>query len=372
MKVLYYSRMLQVPTGGGAHARGLVEGLARAGYEVLSLPAGAPLDAAAHRPKGLPIPEAAKVIGREMRARRWLRASDPLVRDALGYTPDVTIVRRTTYDLVADRIVGEIGGPIIAEVNAVVAKEAEKWGERLSRAEIAREREFMLAATRVSCVSTEVADDVAEMGVPRERIVTVENGVDENEFSPDISPDDRIAEWAGSRDGVVAYCGGVGALRDLDALIAAAERLAVIRPGAGFVWVGLSEQQLREKVSPLLADASFAAGIVEHKAVARLLAAADVFWCAFHVGYVSPLKVYEYAALGKPIVAAAYGMPARTVESSGAGLAVAPGDVAGLSERVRELLDDRQAAQRLGARGREWVLSSHTWEHVARAMLEGL
>jgi len=372
VRVVYYTRMLQSPSGGGTHARGLVDGLRQAGHEVCAVPEGSRGLSVAQEPGGIRVPEALKIAGREARARRRLSDSQGMIDSAVEFRPDVAIVRRTTYDLVADRVVHKIRVPIIAEVNAVVAKESHKWGERLSRREIEREREFIRGAARVSCVSAEVAEDVVALGVPYERIVVVENGVDATAFSPQTGPEQEISRWATAHDGVVGYCGSVGALHDVDALIESAEEILADRPGTGFAWIGLSSRQLAERATASLVQASYATGVADHEAVPHLLAVADVFWCAFHFGYGSPLKVYEYAAMGRPIVAAAYGMPARTVKSSGAGFVVPPGDRAGLVTDVRRLLDDEDMARRLGQRGREWVLAGHTWEHVARAMLEGL
>jgi glycosyltransferase involved in cell wall biosynthesis len=82
----------------------------------------------------------------------------------------------------------------------------------------------------------------------------------------------------------------------------------------------------------------------------------------------SPLKLFEYMAVGKPLVASRYPDIASVVEDGAAGLLIEPGDVRELSAAIQRLLRDPELAARLGARARRTVAAAHTWRRNAEAV----
>ena len=67
----------------------------------------------------------------------------------------------------------------------------------------------------------------------------------------------------------------------------------------------------------------------------------------------SPLAVMEYMESARPIVATRVGGVPDLIESGVHGLLVDPGDEAGLAAAIRRMLDDRDAARRMGEAARE-------------------
>jgi glycosyltransferase involved in cell wall biosynthesis len=84
--------------------------------------------------------------------------------------------------------------------------------------------------------------------------------------------------------------------------------------------------------------------------------------------YTSPLKLFEYMALGKPIVSA--DVPAiRSVLSSGeSALLVPPGDIAALAAAVRKLMQQPAMAAELGGRARQ-LARRYSWQARAATLL---
>jgi len=84
--------------------------------------------------------------------------------------------------------------------------------------------------------------------------------------------------------------------------------------------------------------------------------------------YTSPLKLFEYMALGKPIVSA--DVPAiRSVLTSGeSALLVPPGDIAALATAVRQLMEQPALAAQLGKRVRQ-LAQQYSWQARAVTLL---
>jgi glycosyltransferase involved in cell wall biosynthesis len=85
-----------------------------------------------------------------------------------------------------------------------------------------------------------------------------------------------------------------------------------------------------------------------------------LWWC--------PLKLFEYMAMGKPVVASEVGVIPEYIR--GAGLLYPEGDTPALSDRLGEILADEGLRRRLGAAGRKLVEERYNWTAVARETLK--
>ncbi len=89
----------------------------------------------------------------------------------------------------------------------------------------------------------------------------------------------------------------------------------------------------------------------------------------------SPLKLYEYLACARPVVVSDIPGVSDLVRGAGAGVVVPPDDPEALGEGIVNILADPEAAEAMGARGREAVLEGYTWDHTAakvEAILRGV
>jgi colanic acid biosynthesis glycosyl transferase WcaI len=92
-----------------------------------------------------------------------------------------------------------------------------------------------------------------------------------------------------------------------------------------------------------------------HGEIPEVLAAADAILVPL-VGQITgavPSKIYEAMASGRPVVVIASGEPAEIVNEYSAGLTVAPNDVEGLVDALRNLGEDGKLAKSLGENGRK-------------------
>jgi glycosyltransferase involved in cell wall biosynthesis len=169
--------------------------------------------------------------------------------------------------------------------------------------------------------------------------------------------------------GAIAPQDGVELLADVLALLRdehhlADARLTIVGDGPGRPAV---ERRLRERG---VEDRVTITGWVAPERVRALLLDADVCIDPAPPSELNSrstmIKIAEYLAAGKPVVAFALDETARTVD--GAAVLARPGDVDDLAAAVARLADDPERRSALGRRGLERVRGL-TWEHSERALV---
>ncbi len=125
-------------------------------------------------------------------------------------------------------------------------------------------------------------------------------------------------------------------------------------------------------------DAAFLyAGQVAPDRVPRYLSAFDVCAMPFpfttHFAYyASPIKLFEYMASGRALVASDLPSIAEVVADGESALLTPPSDVQALAAAIRRLRDDSALRQRLAANAQAIVLASYTWDARAQAILAAM
>ena len=108
-------------------------------------------------------------------------------------------------------------------------------------------------------------------------------------------------------------------------------------------------------------------GLVAHAAVPDLLAAADIAVVPYPSMptelWLSPLKLFEYMAAGKAIVASAVGQLTDVIHEGHNGLLVAPGASQAMATALQRLLADPALCRRLGEQARLDAIRNHSWAH---------
>ena len=206
-------------------------------------------------------------------------------------------------------------------------------------------------AARVVAVSRALADEVVELGVARENVRVVMNGVDADL----LQPRDRAAarKELGLPDGPLAlYVGNLKEEKGILDLVAAWPKVGV--PGATLVVVGGGP--LKDRV---VCDRLMAVGPKPLPEIPTGMAAADVLVLPSHVEG-TPNVVLEALASGRRVVGSAVGGVPDLLTRPELGALVPPHDpdalAAALATALRTPYDPAETA-RLGARG-GWAASA--------------
>ena len=98
---------------------------------------------------------------------------------------------------------------------------------------------------------------------------------------------------------------------------------------------------------------------------------------AFHVGvmpdsndYGSPMKVFEYLAMGKPVVVPDYGPLLDVIEDNKEGMIFKKHDMMSLADCLDKILSDEALYERMSLLARRKIEEKHNWENNARAIVD--
>jgi glycosyltransferase involved in cell wall biosynthesis len=203
------------------------------------------------------------------------------------------------------------------------------------------------------------------------RCSVIKNGVDPDHFSPQSQEKSRTELRLTDPGPYIVFVGGFFPWHGLDLLVEAitivARSFATVRcllVGDGHTKKALEEQVQRLQLS---AHVHFI-GRVDFQMVPKWIAASDVCVVLHRQTRSYPgdsMKLWEYMACGRPIVATAGPGYGETLEELGCGLSAKADDSDDLARQLLRLLLDSVLRKRMGERGRMAVERSHTW--AARA-----
>ncbi len=259
--------------------------------------------------------------------------------------------------------------PLIVEVNELAGDErirAKPW--LLPLAHLADRITFQRARLIV-VVSPHLRRRVAEMGIAEEKIVVLPNAVSEETLG---APADGAAIRArhGCEDAVViGFVGWFVIWHQLELLIAEFAELP-IRTRLLLVGEGPQQAAIAVQIAALgIERRVIFAGAVPHSEIPDHIAAMDICIVPHSNEYRSPIKLFEYMARGRAVVAPRTEPIAEIIRHGENGLLFTLGDAEDLRTQLAALLADRGLRERLGRQARADVEARHTWTQNARTVV---
>ena len=369
------------PTGASVHVRELTAALhtigaeitilaAKRGTHVCSLAADIrEIDTAvAHVPPGSngPVKERAYM-------RIGISAADELIQLHRTAPFDLIYERYSLWSAAGVRAARQLGVPCFIEVNSPLLLEQMRYRElHLTSEAQTIEAEVFRNADRLLAVSEQVKAYAVAKGARPARSIVVPNGVDLGRFHSTVPKDPLTAA-----DGkfVVGFSGSLKAWHGIEPLLEAFRILNAANPKTHLLIIG--DGPMRQWIEGYacgarLKDDISITGWVDHDLVPSLLQCVDVAVAPYpdlDDFYFSPLKLYEYMAMGKPIVASAIGQIAEVLEHGVTGRLSRPGDPSDLAHQIELLRQDSTMAAALG-RGASRRARAFTWKRNAKRILE--
>jgi len=278
----------------------------------------------------------------------------------------------------------KLGIPFVLEVNADLLEQRKFKGipERGLRRLFAvwATRMCFNSAAKIICISAGLKDHLSSTwNIEDSKLTVLPCAADVEAFRPNHQPELLRRNLGLTTEPVVIWVGGFYPWHDLDLLLKSFTLVLQRRPDAKLVLVG--DGQTRPSVERMLQkngllQAVILTGAIAHTDVPEMLSIAAVAVVpsapvpASRGGTGTPLKLFEYMAAGKAIVATALNHAAEVIQDGYNGLLVEAGDVNRFAEAILTLLNDPVERGRLGQNARQQAVELYSWEEYTRRLEE--
>ena len=294
-------------------------------------------------------------------------------RAVKAFEPDFIYERYALYAFVGGMVARRRGVPFVLEVNTPYAQAwAKYYGLHFQRLARWLEARTLRAADHVVTVTHAQGKLLQEIGVDPGRITVSHNAIDPLWFSQERQHDPALRARLGLQGVVIGFVGTMNRWQGIPRFGEVIASVLSRHPSASFLFVG--DGEFRQPLEDLclaqgLMDRVVFAGRQPHARVPAFVAAMDIAVLLDSNTYGSPMKIFEYWGMGKPVVAPSVPPVLEVMRDRETGLLIEPGNAAQLADRIVELAGDPELRHRLGAAGRASAIAHHTWRNNAEQIV---
>ena len=296
-----------------------------------------------------------------------------LDRAVKEFRPDFIYERYALYAFAGGLVARRRGIPMILECNTPYAQAwAKYYGLHLPRLARWLEARTLRGADHVITVTHAQSTLLQQIGVRPERITVSHNAIDPSWFSQERQHDPALRARIGLDGLVIGFVGTMNRWQGIPKFAEVIPSVLARCPQASFLFVG--DGEFRQELQDLCraggtADRVVFVGRQPHDKVPSFVAAMDIAVLLDSNAYGSPMKIFEYWGMGKPVVAPSVAPVLEVMRDRETGLLIEPGNAAQLADRIVELAMDPGLRARLGAAGRACATASHTWRNNAEQIV---
>jgi len=247
--------------------------------------------------------------------------------------------------------------PLILEVNAPLYEERSN-NEGISLGWLAKWSEDFAWKNADHClpVTAVLAERIAIRGVKHGHITVIPNGVNQKEFPAGIDPKAIVERYALKEKLVLGFTGFVREWHRLDLVL---DQIAKHHSEAWHLLIvgdGPDRKRLEHIASSLKIDHKITfTGIVPREEMPLYVASFDIALQPDVVDYASPLKLFEYLALGKAVLAPDRPNIREVLCHQQNALLFAPEDSDDFTRKLLELCNSRLIRDKLGSNAQQLV-----------------
>ena len=298
-------------------------------------------------------------------------STEQVLKDAIeSFEPELIYERYSPFALAGSVIAKQRGIPHILEVNALLAEEGKLY-RRQALQEVCKFLEdavFELTSMIVT-VSRELKESLIASGIPETMVIDVPNGVDEIFFNQTYTSLHNDFK----RKIVIGFVGSLKEWHGIDFLVNVF-RLLTQYPVYHLLIVGDGPMMKTLKgLKKEFPDRITLTGSIKHQDVVPYIDVMNIAVCPYlelENFYFSPLKLLEYMARGKAIVATEVGQIKELIHHGETGWLIPPGDIQGFADAIRILSEDNELREEMGRKAAEEARACHSWKHRAAHILE--
>ena len=387
MKILYYSPHphlhLEAPTGYGTHMREMINAWRNMGIEVRTLIAG---HSGEGRYKAPAVAKSMRGIKKFIPAIVWETLKDlhlirfdsnmekRLEKAVREFQPDLIYERAAYLQNSGTKIAKRTATRHVVEFNAPYPLERVAMSGKSFLIHTARdnERQILIEANNIVVVSTALKAHFEKIlaGVSA-KILVVPNCVNPEKVHHEPAEVAKLKNHYGLSDHlVIGFVGSIFPYHGVDMLIHAfaqaknrhLARLLIV--GDGYT---LPDLKALAKKLGVHSEVIFT-GSVPHREVYLHIDVMDICCLSRNDWYMSPVKLFEYGLMKKPVVASKTSS-VRDVMTADDALLVEE-NIDQFSNALDKLLMDSALREKLAANWHKKVMENHTWDIAARNILD--
>ena len=391
MRILYFSSHPNIPlnskSGPGTHMREIIAGFRAEGHEVQTLIMGGNSEAqesGAQAPTtASPIKSLGKkllptVLWESIKDQRLNRfdayCAQELRRVCETFKADIIYERGYFSMLSGVKTAKELGIFHVLEMNAPYPEEkVQMEGKGLFHNKA-------VVAEKIQCTKTDLLVVVSSAlkryfiertGIAENKVLITPNAVNPAYLDNSLSKEAARAAFNWSNEDLVfGFVGSIFPYHGVDKLI---EAFALLKGGnKKLLIVGGGEllPQYKQRVEDLgISHLVVFTGAVPHQRVYNLISAMDIAMMADSNWYGSPVKIFEYGALGKAVIAPNTEPVLDVMKNMQDGI-LCKNNIPDILSAMSQLQEDEMLRAQLAVAWQEKVLKYHNWRVVSQNIIE--
>jgi glycosyltransferase involved in cell wall biosynthesis len=286
---------------------------------------------------------------------------------------DIVYERYSLFNVSGLSFCRKQGIPHVLEVNSPLIEEAAKYRNLALPGIAAAVEDYLFSNTdHIIAVSNELKEFIWRK-YPDSRVTVVPNGVRVDHFSFEGFRSDSDV----NNKFVIGFLGSLKPWHGVEILIDSFAGIADNDDSSRLLIIGDNKKtgsRLARRCENLKIDGKVEfTGAVEYDRIPEMLHQTDVLVAPYprmDNFYFSSLKIFEYMAAGKAIIASNIGQISAVLTHEKTALLVPPGDPMALRRALERLKDDPDLRRRLGDRARIEARTRHTWSQRADKILD--
>ena len=276
--------------------------------------------------------------------------------------------------------------PYICEYNGSLSWISKKWyGHKVFHEKLINKIEMLnlTCADLIIVVSEEMQEELLQRGIDKNKILINPNGVDPSVYSPDIDGTKIREKLSFNENTILGFIGTFGKWHGAEVLAQAFGILLNennhLRNKVKLLLIGdgVTMPEVKKNIEKYNIDKEVVlTGQIPQVEGPAYLAACDIL-ISPHIPtpdgtkfFGSPTKLFEYMAMGKPIIASDLNQIGRILENNKTAILCEPGNPIALKEAIAKLIDDKKLCLTLGKNTREKVINEFTWQKNVERVIE--
>jgi len=235
------------------------------------------------------------------------------------------------------------------------------------------EKRIFKIANAIIVVSNFLKRHIQKMGINEDKVFVIPNAVNPEVFDPDTVEDNLRRKLDIEDKLIIGFVGIFLPWNNLELLIDVFKEVTRENPKTHLLLVGdgplkntierkVHQEGLRDKVT--------LAGKVNYRDVPKFIHSMDICVIPQSNQYRSPVKLFEYMAMAKPVVAPCVEPIKSVIMEYEDVVLFEPGDRDLLKKAIRGLIEIKNSRKKIGNKARKTIIKKYTWQNNAKKIVE--